>query len=1527
MKKQIKNILSILILLVPVMLSCKKAPEEKRVDTIKTFTDRFADPPAEYRAIPFWVWNEKISAEGIDFQLEEFKKAGVGGVFVHPRPGLMTEYLSEEWHSLFDHAVRKGKELGMQVWIYDENSYPSGFAGGHVPAQMPDSYKHGAGLAMEKQEVLKVVLSDTVAVVLKKEGDQFKEVTKEAEKENGQAGNWYIFRKTYPDKSWWYGGYSYVDLLYPGVTEKFLEITMKGYEERNRADFGNTLAGIFTDEPNLEAALSDGALIRWTPDLWDAFLKKWGYDLRVCLPSIVEETGNWRKVRHDYYELLLDLFIERWSKPWYEYCEANNLKWTGHYWEHGWPVPTDGIDELAFYTWHQMPGVDMLGFRLDSAGLGGQFGNDRAIRELRSAANQSGAKRTLSETYGGGGWDMTFSEQKRLADWQFALGVNSVNLCLSFYSLNGVRKFDYPLSFTYHEPWWAQYKWMGDYLGRISMAMASGEQINHTLILQPNTTAWMYFSRKVSNPRIGEIGNGFKKFIYLLEQQQIEYDLGSENVLKRMGSVKGKSLTVGKRDYSLVVIPAEMENIDRSTLTLLEKYIENGGKVLAFRENIPLVDGESSSAPDKLKAQAGDNWVTGTSPDEPVALKLLMNQDFVLNDISRNGMLYHQRRIMDDGQLLFIANPHKTKSAEASVTMQGKNVSCFDLITGKMYTYPFDKVKGGVSFKVSLEPAGSFLFAITDQKLNGPEYLPIGGAATEIVSAGPLSVKRESDNVLVMDYLDLKAAASEKKDIYFMDAAIGLYKELGIDMGNPWQHKIQYRKNYLELDTLLEGKPGFEVAYHFNISENLNPDAARQIRAVAERPELWSLSVNGNEVPAAPGKYWVDKNFAVYAIGPYLKSGDNILRLKAPRMHVLAEIMPVYLLGDFLVKPSEKGFRIFPGDISSTGSWKEAGLPFYPGKVAYSMTFDVQKDAGAVYQVKLGEWKGTVAEVKVNGMFAGIIAWKPDELDVTEYLKAGKNEISVTLTGSLKNTFGPFHDNGDDWIIGPHSWIKAPGKQPPGSGYYLNDYGLMEPFRLVCRVRDLAAAQESDNQKLDCFSILVGKNASADGSVIAAHTEDTGTELVNYYKVPARDHQPGEEILFNTGGKTTQAGHTLGYLWINLPVCDCCDTYINEPGVFIGSNGCPSREDQPELEDGGIVYKLRRIVAERAHNAREGVKLAGQLIDEFGYASSGRTYIIADTREGWIMNVVNGKHWVAVRVPDDEIAVIPNSFTIREVNLADTVNFLGSPDIIDYAIGRGWYNPQTDGAFAFTKAYSNPGSLTHPDNIHRMWRGMELLSGRKYDVNGILPFSFKPEKKAVTGDVMKVLRDHYEGTELDKSQHYTKGNPHRVNSGTICSGGSQYSVVAHLRSWLPVEIGTVAWIAPFRPCTQAYTAWYPAMTSLPAIYAKGDYEMALKNHFDPAFRSSDGKPHAFRTFVSLVDSVDKDYGRFIKPVQEVWQTFEKINFRAQDRFEEKVVGIYQKDPRKAIQVLTDYTSRKAVEIYSIADKLSKKINK
>lgn len=1030
-------------------IACSQQPESTHILTIEELRSLFADPPSEYRSAPLWDWNEQITEEGIDFQMKEFKKAGIGGVFVHPRPGLLTEYLSDDWFQLFDYTVQKGKELDMKVWIYDENSYPSGFAGGHVPAEMPDSYKHGTALRVHVQETVDPLPSDNLEVVLKKDGNVFIDITNSIESEKGNRGSYYFFEKTYPGTSPWYGGFSYVDLLYEGVTDKFLELTMTDGYERNSADFGSTVSGVFTDEPNLEAAIPGGSFMRWTPDLWDAFQERWNYDLRTRLPSLIEETGNWKKVRHDYYELILELFIDRWAIPWSRYCDEKDLKWTGHYWEHGWPEPTHGFDEAAFYIWHQQPGVDMLGNRLDKEGLGGQFGNDRAIRELRSAANQAGRVRTLSETYGGGGWEMSFEEQKRLADWQCVLGVNFVNQHLSYYSLNGVRKFDYPPSFSYHEPWWEHYKVMGDYIGRISMATSAGQQINQTLVLQPTTSAWMYFSRKVKNPKLYGIRNGFKNFVYRLEQQHLEYDLGSEYVIKTMGSVKGDKLRVGQRDYSLVVIPAEMENLDSSTFELLDTYLDNGGKILSFTRKVSRVNGEESSRVTELAEKFPEQWIFSVKLEDPTALNMLGSDDFKMKDQSQNGMLYHQRRILDDGQLLFVVNSHKTKSASAELSLQGKFVTKLDLVSGEEYLYPSSIENEKTSFHIHLDPVGSALFIITNKKPEGLNEYKLPGNEKLVENNGKVQIRRESDNILMINYLDLLSSESEKKELYFMDALIGLFKENGIEMGNPWQHKIQYKKDYLALDSLFDSGSGFEASYHFEINENLGASEMKSIRAVVERPKLWQVYVNGEEVVKQEDSFWIDREFPVFAIGEHLKTGINTLTIRAPRMHVLAEVMPIYLLGDFLVQPGNKGFEIGAGDISALGSWRESGLPFYSQQVAYSQSFNVDLDETSAYKVRLKNWNGSIAEVWVNGDPAGVISWQPDELDVTSYLKEGENEVAVKITGSLKNTFGFFYRNNDSWIFGPHSWNEAPENIPPASDYFLLDYGMFEPFNLV----------------------------------------------------------------------------------------------------------------------------------------------------------------------------------------------------------------------------------------------------------------------------------------------------------------------------------------------------------------------------------------------------------------------------------------------------------------------------------------------
>ncbi len=1028
------------------LLGCSSEPVPEGIHTYAELKNQMVDPPAEYRSAPLWDWNDKITEEGIDFNMKKFKEGGIGGVFVHPRPGLLTEYLSEDWHHLFDYTVRKGKELGMKVWIYDENSYPSGFAGGHVPAQMPDSYIHGTGLKFDKQEIFK---PDTVKyeAILMLEDNKFKDITSNHQSYLGKNGTFYLIQKTFAPKSYWYGNYPYVDLLYKGVTEKFMEITMKGYEKFDKDEFGKTLMGIFTDEPNLEAAMGPKTAFRWTPDLYEEFEKRWGYDLKINLASLVDEIGNWKKVRHDYHEMMLEMFLDRWAKPWNTYCEENNLLWTGHYWEHGWPKPTHGYDEAAFYNYHQQPGVDMLGNEYVPNGLGGQFGNTRAIRELGSSANQTGHVRTLSETYGGAGWEITFANFKRLADWQGVMGVNFVNQHLSYYTIKGVRKFDYPPSFTYHEPWWENYKPMGDYLGRISMAMASGQQINKALVIQPNTTAWMYFSRTSNNTTPDSIQKSFKSFVYQLERNHFEYDLGSENVLKTIGSVKNGQLVAGKRTYSLVVIPESMQNIDKFTFTLLKDYLQQGGKVLSFTKEIPFLDGAESTSVKELQNSFSNQWTLAKQTDEAIVKQLFSLADFTITESTPvTAELYHQRRIMDDGQLLFVVNTDTAQYVNASVNAKGKSLIKIDLMTGEYFGIPADSKNGQLTFGISLPPVGSALYYITANDITETQLPEILKNEQPVTGSGNILVRAESENVLVLDYLDLKSKNLDLNEIYFMKAMRLLYDSSGFVMGNPWQHKIQYKQDYLALDTFKTGS-GFEVNYHFMISANADDATISKLSAVVERPELWEVFINDKKVEKSD-KWWIDRQFYKFPIGNVVQKGLNTLKLKAPKMSVHAELMPVYIVGDFILNPLTRGFEISSGTISGLGTWKSKGYPFYAQKVSYSENFDLSKK-DADYKIELKKWNGIIAEVFVNQTKAGIIAFPPYELNISRFIKEGNNEIAVKVVGSLKNTFGYFYKDNRRWINGPGDWNTAPDKIPELGAYFLMDYGLEEPFSLV----------------------------------------------------------------------------------------------------------------------------------------------------------------------------------------------------------------------------------------------------------------------------------------------------------------------------------------------------------------------------------------------------------------------------------------------------------------------------------------------
>jgi dipeptidase len=484
--------------------------------------------------------------------------------------------------------------------------------------------------------------------------------------------------------------------------------------------------------------------------------------------------------------------------------------------------------------------------------------------------------------------------------------------------------------------------------------------------------------------------------------------------------------------------------------------------------------------------------------------------------------------------------------------------------------------------------------------------------------------------------------------------------------------------------------------------------------------------------------------------------------------------------------------------------------------------------------------------------------------------------------------------------------------------------------RLVILLIIMSGFLLAHEEQFDCFSIIVGNKASTDGSVIIAHNEDDkGDNLfVNVVKIPSASHTEDQSIKLKHNDLIPQVKETFGFLWLELPSMEFGDAYMNENGVIIASNSCPSREDQPEITNNGIGFMLRRIIAQRARSSRDAVRIAGQLIDKYGYYSAGRSYCIAGPKEGWILHVVKGKHWIAKRIPDDHVAVLANYYTLGKVDLKDKKNYLGSPDIISYAIKRGWYKPEQDGGFDFAKAYSARGPLKSEGNILRQWRATNLLSRKQYNEKDRFPFSFKPRKKIKITSLFKVLRDHYEDTEYDLTNHYKSGTPNSTNNRTICDETTQYSFVAVLRASFPKEISNLAWIAFRRPDSNAYSPWYLSIDSPPSGYTFGNPKQAMDVHFSrPKSEFKYNPLFAFWTYNKLSELVDSEYKSRIRIVKKKWKNFENYLMENIRKKEKEFLYLLEENNTIAKNIIENYIHNLEFRKWFMAIELIKEISK
>jgi len=423
----------------------------------------------------------------------------------------------------------------------------------------------------------------------------------------------------------------------------------------------------------------------------------------------------------------------------------------------------------------------------------------------------------------------------------------------------------------------------------------------------------------------------------------------------------------------------------------------------------------------------------------------------------------------------------------------------------------------------------------------------------------------------------------------------------------------------------------------------------------------------------------------------------------------------------------------------------------------------------------------------------------------------------------------------------------------------------------------------------DCYSVVAGRLATADGSVMMAHNEDNGLKyLARLRKVERRVHSPGGWFELEGGGRIPQADTTFAYWFLEMPGLGYSHALLNEHGVAVVSDNCPSREDRSDLTAGGIGPALRILAAERCRTARQAVKLVGGLVERFGYKASGRTLVICDTREGWLLAMVRGRHWAAARVPDDQVAVIANSYTIRRVDLADTLNFLGSADLIDYAASRGWYEPDSGEPFDFERAFAEPGRRVSPHQRFRQWSGIRHLAAELIPSpeNGVpLPFSLKPARRVRAEHLFAILRDHYEDSPYEVSP-YRPHNPEKpLKARVICANSTNSGSVFVLRGDMPLEIGALWWLALCRPCTGPFLPLYLGLARAPEpLY----FEVEPGVYREPASAAPLPANKAYRVFRDLTLAVDRDYAGRIGKVRPVWTEFERTSFTIQQALEQEV---------------------------------------
>ncbi|MBD3384401.1 dipeptidase [candidate division KSB1 bacterium] len=454
-----------------------------------------------------------------------------------------------------------------------------------------------------------------------------------------------------------------------------------------------------------------------------------------------------------------------------------------------------------------------------------------------------------------------------------------------------------------------------------------------------------------------------------------------------------------------------------------------------------------------------------------------------------------------------------------------------------------------------------------------------------------------------------------------------------------------------------------------------------------------------------------------------------------------------------------------------------------------------------------------------------------------------------------------------------------------------------------------------------CTNFLISKGASTDGSTMITYAADAHVLYGELYYTAAADHLPGEMLdiyEWDTGkylGQIEQVPHTFTVVG-----------NMNEHQVSIGETTYTGRTELKNskgiMDYGSLMY----VTLQRAKTARQAIEIMADLVERYGYYSTGESFSIADPNEVWIMEMIGkgpdrkGAVWVARKIPDGYVSAHANQARIRTFPLDDPENCLYEKEVISLAKEKGYFEGE-DEAFSFADAYAplDYGALRFCESrVWSMFRRVAPSLNLSMDyVKGVsgaepMPLWIKPDTKLSVRDVEELMRDHFEGSEFDMTKDIGAGPyklPYRwrpltwqVDSVDYCNERATstqqtgFSFVAQARSWLPDPIGGVLWFGVDDTYSTVYIPVYCNITKVPESYAVGTGDF---HHF--TWES------AFWVFNFVSNYSYLRYADMIKDVQKVQRELEGRFMAQQPQIEAAALELYKKSPYMAIEYLTDYS--------------------